>query len=155
MQDIRLSENFWLREFLRSDVAARRGVELTASAEIIVELRRLCMTVLEPLRLSVGRPWIISSGYRPEWLNKAIGGSATSAHVYGRASDQNVTGMSTIALARMVAGSVDMLPIDQVIYEFGQWVHIGIAAKGVEPRRQVLTALYDAGKTRYVSGVVG
>lgn len=39
------------------------------------------------------------------------------------------------------------------INEFGRWVHIGLAADGVKPRRQVLTARKVGGRTTYVAGL--
>jgi hypothetical protein len=42
-------------------------------------------------------------------------------------------------------------PVDQVILEFGRWVHIGMSR---DPRRQVLTALRREGATVYELGLV-
>ena len=41
------------------------------------------------------------------------------------------------------------LVFDQLILEFGQWVHFGLSAN--VPRRQVLTIRYDSG---YLPGLV-
>ena len=66
----RLSKNFYMREFLHSEVAARFNVVNYPDApEIALETgRRLCETLLEPLQEKFGRI-SIRSGYRSSALN--------------------------------------------------------------------------------------
>jgi len=45
------------------------------------------LEVLEDIREQVGRPFVISSGYRCQEHNFKIGGASTSRHLYGRAVD--------------------------------------------------------------------
>jgi len=47
----------------------------------------LITNILDPLRESWGNPIIVSSGYRCQELNKAVGGAKTSQHLLGQASD--------------------------------------------------------------------
>src|SRR3990167_3566374 len=49
-------------------------------------LRALVVHGLDPLRDLLGVPMIVSSGYRCASLNRAIGGTATSQHIYGEAA---------------------------------------------------------------------
>lgn len=67
---IRLSENFFLRDFLHSEIAAVFGVtNLPADLSLAVASgRQLCETLLEPLHRSFGKV-CIRSGYRSEELN--------------------------------------------------------------------------------------
>ena len=144
---MRLSPNFTLEEFLVSQTAERNGIDMTPSQHIIDNLGQLCELILQPLRDDAGVPIFISSGYRPYLLNQLIGGSVTSAHPDGRAADFRVSGQSPIETCRRI---VELeLPYDQVIHEFGRWVHVGIAT---EPRREQLTAYYRQGQTRYRVG---
>jgi len=151
-----LSEHFDLAEFCSSQTAARMGRTIEPSPGELQNLTRLCVTVLEPLREALGRPIHISSGLRPLWLNQAIGGSSTSAHMDGRAADIEVPGMSPLEVCRKV---VELnLPIDQVIHEFpnssgGGWCHVGIAKSDERPRNQLRTARVVAGRTVYEIGV--
>jgi len=47
------------------------------------------------------------------------------------------------------------VPFDQLILEFGDWVHIGLTNRAGAQRRQVLTARLDRdSKTEYVAGIV-
>ncbi len=89
-----ISPHFRLEEFLVSQTAERHGIDMVPSDEIVTNITELCDTVLEPFRKAVDSPVIISSGYRPEALNRMIGGSKTSAHRFGRAVDFRVIGMS-------------------------------------------------------------
>lgn len=152
MKKIQLSPNFYLHEFTRSQAAARHGIEIEApeGSEVFINLHRLAGAGLQPARDALG-PIFISSGYRPAALNTAIGGSRTSAHVDGCAADISVVGYSPLEVAQWFAESD--IPFDQVIHEFGQWVHIGMARPGKEPRRQLLTAVRKPGRTHYVHGI--
>lgn len=146
-----LSAHFTLEEFLVSQTAARMGRVLEATESDIRNLARLCVTVLEPLRVDLMRPIHITSGLRHQWLNQAIGGSTSSAHMDGRAADIQVPGMKPVDVCRRV---VELgLPIDQVIHEFGSWCHVGIAQEGVQPRNEQRTARVVNGRTVYEFGV--
>ena len=98
-------------------------------------LRRAAVDVFEPARDLVG-PLLVTSGYRCRLLNVSIGGSRTSAHMDGRAFDVKPLELGLAdAYRRIVASGI---PFDQVIFEFGRWIHLGAAAHGAEPRRQAL-----------------
>ena len=91
---MQLSSHFELNELIVSELAARRGIANDPTPEVIDNLRRLCQSVLEPLRVKLGRPVVITSGYRCAALNSAVGGSPTSHHVLGRAADVLVPGLA-------------------------------------------------------------
>lgn len=150
---MRLSKNFTLDEFLISQTAERHGIDMTPPPHVIDNLQRLVGSILQPLRDETGHPIVISSGYRPEELNDKIGGSPTSAHVYGCASDLRIVGYTPLETCELIR-EMD-LPYDQVIHEFGRWVHVGIKPIGQEIRRQELTAFRDTyGQTRYTHGLL-
>lgn len=145
---MRLSKNFELEEFLVSQTAERHGIDMTPPDEVVENLARLCRKVLQPLRDRLASPVMVSSGYRPELLNRLIGGSPRSAHIDGRAADFNVAGYTP----HEVVSELILMnpPFDQVIHEFGRWVHVGIAAR---PRKEVLTAYHHEGATHYRFGL--
>lgn len=134
---IRLSEHFTLDEFTLSQEAARRGISNVPSRDVITNLTELC-EVLEEVRELVRGPMIISSGYRSPGLNASVGGATNSRHVLGLAADFTVPSYGApLAVAKAIADSD--IPFDQVIHEFGRWVHLGLAIPGERPRRQTLT----------------
>lgn len=52
----------------------------------------LIQSLLDPIREKLGRPIIVTSGYRPKPLNDAVGGSSTSNHLFGYAADVHIKG---------------------------------------------------------------
>lgn len=147
----KLTNNFWLHEFLRSQTAARHDIPMDPPVEVVDNLRRLCVDVLQPYRDAVGLPVVITSGYRPPKLNKLIGGSTTSAHPYGRAADLIVPGITPFEVCEQMRALG--LPYDQLIHEFGQWVHVGISKEEDDIRLQELTAARRKGRTVYELGI--
>lgn len=147
-----LSDHFSLAEMTASDTATRQGVANTPGPHEIDNLRRLCVRVLEPLRAALGQPIKVTSGYRSSLINTLVGGSRSSDHCAGRAADIKVEGTSPLTLAKAIQ-SLD-LPVQQVIHEFGAWVHVSIPPAGDVPRREYLTAVKNNGKTQYLLGLV-
>lgn len=144
-----LSPNFTLDEFIFSQASARLGLDNTPDARILKNLRRMAAT-LEQVRTVLGDlPIHISSGYRSPVLNRAIGGSVHSAHMQGLAVDFTCPRYgSVLATARAVARSA--VGFDQVILEYGRWVHLGITEDLEVARGEVLSIGSDQ---TYVSGL--
>ncbi|KUZ70659.1 peptidase M15 [Burkholderia ubonensis] len=149
---MQLTPHFTLEELTRSDTARARQIDNTPSPAAAANLRRLAQTLERVRALLGGKPMQITSGYRSPALNRAVGGVSTSAHAQGLAADFVCSGYGPpVDVCRALAASD--LPFDQVINEFGRWVHIGLAADGVTPRRQVLTARKVGGRTTYAAGL--
>lgn len=145
----RLTKHFTLEEFTCSATASARGIDNTPPEPIIRNLTRLAQFNEEVRAVLGGVPMAISSGYRCEQLNKAVGGSKNSAHLDGLANDFTAPAFGT---PLEVCQALDKSPLDfdQLIYEHSAaavWVHLGIAKEGTKPRRQVLTI--DHNGTRY------
>lgn len=149
----KLTTHFTLDEFLRSDYAVRNSIDNTPPGSAHLNLARLAET-LERIRTAVGNRTIqITSGYRSPVLNQRIRGSVTSAHMDGRAADIVVRGLSALQVARAIQSSG--VTLDQLILEFGEWVHVGIARVGEPSRGDVLTARSSpCCGTRYERGIV-
>lgn len=148
---MKLTANFSLHEFLRSQTAARHGISMDPPVDVIDNLRRLCVDILQPYRDAVGLPVAITSGYRPPKLNELIGGSTTSAHMDGRAADFVVHGATPLEAAQQIRALA--LPYDQLIHEFREWVHVGISPEDIDVRLEDLTAYKEDGRTRYALGL--
>jgi len=135
---VQLSPHFSLVELTRTST----GLLNVPGPSQVEAMSRLCRAVLEPWRDVVGA-LKINSGFRSPAVNRACGGSTTSQHVRGEATDVVPTNMSLelawIQLVRlaMVAG----LPIDQAICYVrppGQgWIHVSHKMIGI-PRREFL-----------------
>ena len=144
---MKLSDNFYLREFQRSMTATRLEIDNTIPDNYIPKIRLLCHHVLQPLRNTYGKPIYIASGYRTPALNSYIGGSTFSQHKLGEAADIDTTEDNDI-LFRIL--TEDKIPFDQLIWEFGderpEWVHVSYRA---EPRGEILRAYRHRGRTQY------
>jgi hypothetical protein len=148
-----LSPNFSLIELTLSEVAARNDIDMTVSDAVLANLKRLCLEILEPIRAKVGKPVLVTSGFRPIALNVLVGGSKNSDHVTGCAADIHVPSMALVDLAETVESLQMQIPLKQCIIEFGQWVHVSIQPLGEVPRREFLTATRQDGQTVYSLGL--
>lgn len=134
-----LSEHFTLEEFTRSHTADELGIDNTPSPEIVENLKRTAATLETVRKLLAGLPIVVTSGYRCERLNSAIPGSSHhSAHMDGLAVDFTCAQFGTPQAICRFLQSTD-LAFDQLIFEYGEWVHLGLAEDGHTPRREVLT----------------
>lgn len=120
-----LSPHFTLDEFTASQTAARLGIDNDLPLDLVPTAKRTC-TGLELVRGILGAPILISSGYRCQELNKAIGGSKVSQHMLAEAVDFTCPGFGTPddIVKTLIARKV---PFDQLIIEFGRWVHISFS----------------------------
>jgi hypothetical protein len=150
---MKLTKNFSLEELTRSDTAERKGIDNSPTAEHIHNLAALCENVLQPLRDKLKHSIRVTSGYRSEKLNNAIGGSKTSEHSFGKAADikliidgENKSELLYLSILEMG------IPFRQMIWEFGDeetpsWVHISFNKD--DNKKQTLRAYKENNKTKY------
>lgn len=143
---MQLSPHFTLAEFTTSQEAARRGIDNTPTPAVVDRLKRTAQG-LEAVRVRLGcAPIIVTSGYRCPALNAVIGGSRSSQHMTGDAAD---------VICPRFGGPVEMagalrdsgIEYDQLILEYGRWVHISFADR---PRHMAL--IIDRAGTRPMWG---
>lgn len=150
---MKLTEHFTLDELTRSTAAQRLGVANTPPQELLPRLVRTA-ELLERIRSTVGVPVVVTSGYRCDVVNRAVGGRTSSDHTQGHAADILAPGFgSPTELARLLAPLVSVLGIGQLILEGvkgKQWVHVSTHTPEKAINR-VLT-ITDAGT---VPGIVG
>jgi zinc D-Ala-D-Ala carboxypeptidase len=135
-----LTEHFTLEEFTDSQTAARMGlnnVPPMGSPER-ANLQRTA-EVMEKVRTLLGdKPVLISSGYRSPQVNKAVGGSTSSAHMSALAVDFSCPGYGTPKhICKHLHSHMKDLGIDQLIHEYDTWVHLGLTQSA--PRHMALT----------------
>lgn len=141
-----LSEHFTLEEFTVSQEAVRSGLKNAPDARQTEALGLLCVNLLEPLRERVKRPIVVSSGFRSTSVNRRVGGSERSQHCKGEAADIMVPGMDTADVVDLIRAL--RLPFDQLIDEFGRWVHVSHSLRSGQ-RGEVLLATRASGATHY------
>jgi hypothetical protein len=153
---MKLSNNFYLSELTKSEIASRLDLDNTPSQAVTTNLQFLAEKILQPVRDHYKVPVIINSGYRSPAVNEATKGSKTSQHMTGEAADFEIPGVDNKDLAKWIKGN---LVFDQLILEFYKegdsssgWVHCSYSP--VKKRHSVLTASIINGKTVYTEGII-
>lgn len=132
-----VTKNFTLEELTKSATANLLKIDNVPNEQIKAELTKLCTELLQPIRDKYGKPIIVSSGYRSEALNKAVGGSKTSQHRFGQAADIKASDGNQRALWDVIKSMIDngeIKQFGQLIWEKGnlaspQWIHISTGTK--------------------------
>lgn len=135
---LQLSEHFTLGEFLKSDTAEEQDIVNAPNWDAIVQMVLLANNTLEGIRELVG-PMTITSGFRNGALNEAVGGAEDSAHKLGAAADFVCPEFSVDEVIALIEPHMEELQIDQLINEYGSWVHVGRAQAGEIPRNSCFT----------------
>lgn len=133
-----MSLHFALEEFLHSDTAKAHGYTNFPSWDVVDHLHRLADT-MERVRTLLGNHSItLTSGFRAPDTNNAVGGAANSAHLYGLACDFVCPEFgSPEKICKHLQPHIVELDIDQLIWEFDSWVHLGLT--NGPARHQALT----------------
>lgn len=128
-----LSEHFSLEEATRSVTAELQGIENNPPTKVLKNMVE-CARQLEFVRCKVGSPIKINSWFRSPALNQSVGGAFNSAHMTGWAIDIHSDKLNPYELGKFILGlGIDF---DQIIHEYGQWVHISFDPMN---RKQILT----------------
>lgn len=140
---------FTIAELTHSDTAIRKGINNNPTESAKLHITELVESILDPLREAWGSPIKVTSGYRGWQLNKAIGGSTTSAHSIGYAADLVPINRPMKEFKEFVKNWLitNKIPFDQYIDEHSgnsEWVHIGLKNNSGKQRKQFL--LYKSGK---------
>lgn len=143
-----LSANFTLAEL----TATATGLPNTPDAATIVNLKAVCVNILEPVRKQFAQPVIVHSGYRSVPVNTAVGGSDRSQHRMGTAADFHVAGHTVHEVALWISAHLDF---DQLILEnfvpgaaSSGWVHCSFTKQN---RNMELTKF--KGSRQYYAGI--
>ena len=142
---VQITKHFTLDELCASATAKARGIQNKPSAQQIIALVYLTCYVLEPLREAMNEPIPISSGFRCEQLNRAIGGVSNSQHMKGQAADLCIGG--DLERGKKWFNYIkNNLKFDQLIWEHSRsgtyWVHVSFVHPDFgRNRRQVIDNL--------------
>ena len=148
---VRLTKNFTLNEFTKSQTAERKGISNNPNEIHVIAMEELCHCVLEPIRSAFAKPIIVNSGYRSAALCEAIGSKSTSQHCNGEAVDIEIHGVSNYDLAKYIENNLNF---DQLILECWDgiipnsgWVHVSYVGENTN-RKDVLTYTRAGGYTK-------
>lgn len=131
---------FSLSEFLNSATAKRLNIDNTPTFEIVDNLNRLA-DYLDGIREKLGKPILVSSGYRCPVLNKAVGGVANSQHQKGLAADLVCADMAKLESVLIETGGFDQLIKEHRKGSKSFWYHVSVAPRNGKPRQQIIKNL--------------
>lgn len=115
--------NFTMSELIHSDKANLHKINnVPTDPKFLDNMLNLIVYCLQPLRNKVGKPIIITSGYRCQKVNKLVGGVSNSQHQTGQAVDFTIKGMTVAQAVEYI--KISGIEFDQLINEYGAWVHI-------------------------------
>lgn len=131
---MKLSNNFKLEELIESSTAIHYKINNYPSPTEIDNLRKLCETILQPIRDKFGKAIYVTSGYRNPILNRKVKGSPSSQHIKGEAAD--ITSIDNRMLWDMIVEMINNkeITVGQLIWECGDeespdWIHISLPYK--------------------------
>lgn len=139
---MKITQNFDLDEFTYSQTAVRKGIKNTPNAVVKSNIIALAENVMQPLRTRIGRSISITSGFRCNKLNLAVGGSGTSQHVTGEACDFQVGNLGQLkdTVATLINSGIefDQLILERFDHGNAAWAHVSFKREGGN-RNQILT----------------
>ena len=134
--------NFKWNELFASATARTRGINNIPTEKRIFDNLERVTRVVQAARTHFGVALNITSGFRSDELNRAVGGSATSHHSHGHALDiqigsRNPGGITVVDLfAFFHAHGVYTELLLEEICMGGGWVHLAVAP-GRERENQI------------------
>lgn len=126
-----ISKHITYAEAIKSQQAIRLKLSNEPIPEHLDNMKYLAENVFEPLREHFGKPIAISSFYRSQAVNKAIGGALSSQHLTGEAMDIDAQIFGGLTNAEIFNWIKENLNYDQLIWEGGSvtepdWVHVSL-----------------------------
>lgn len=135
---VKLSENFTLNEFLKSETAERLEIDNRPSVKVIDNLKWLTLAIMQPVRTHFGSIVIITSGFRCAMLNKAVGGQPSSQHLMGQACDFIMPNVNPKIVFDYIKNNLDF---DQLLFEYdkkgNRWIHVSHRHDGKNRRHAI------------------
>ena len=130
MNNEKLSENFDLEEFTRSDKAKELGITNEPGEKELAALRELVSRTIQPLRDKLGVPIHVNSGYRCPDPTTPPGAVPTSQHQKGEAADLSIDGKASDILEALENNNI---PFDQaILYRKQNFLHVSLKLDGVQ-----------------------
>lgn len=109
--NVQLTKHFKVKEFACKDGSP------------VVFIDDYLVSILDILRNKIGKPVIITSGYRTPTRNSYVGGAKYSYHMRGMAADIQVKSMNAKELAKKLD---EIVPDGCGIIVYNNWVHFDV-----------------------------
>ena len=135
---MKLTENFTFDELTSTSHSELLEANRESAKAFMKQLKYVAGT-LEEIRAVLGVPLRVTSGFRNNALNKAVGGSATSGHTKGLCADIVPIGMTVTAGFEIILERKDECPsLKKCIIEKvhgNEWLHIETKTEANQPQQ--------------------
>ena len=140
---MKLTENFTFNELTSTSHNELLEANRESAKAFMKQLKYVAGT-LEEIRAVLGVPLRVTSGFRNNALNKAVGGSATSGHTKGLCADFQPIGMEISNAFDMIQANKSKCPsLKKCIYEsvYGaKCLHIDSKTEANQPQQFFTTS---------------
>ena len=139
---MKLTENFTFNELTSTSHNELLEANRESAKAFMKQLKYVAGT-LEEIRAVLGVPLRVTSGFRNNALNKAVGGSATSGHTKGLCADFQPIGMEISNAFDMIQANKSKCPsLKKCIYESiggAKWLHVETKTESNQPQQFFVT----------------
>lgn len=133
-----MTKNFTFEELTNTSNVELLEANRESAKDFMKQLKYVAGT-LEEIRAVLGVPLRVTSGFRNNALNKAVGGSATSGHTKGLCADFIPIGMDVNDSFELIQLHKDKCPsLKKCIYESvrgSKWLHIETKTEANQPQQ--------------------
>ena len=139
---MKLTENFTFKELTNTSNVELLEANRESAKAFMKQLKYVAGT-LEEIRAVLGVPLRVTSGFRNNALNKAVGGSATSGHTKGLCADIIPVGLNVSDAFKSIIESKAQCPsLKKCIIEKvrgSEWLHIETKTEANQPQQFFIT----------------
>lgn len=117
---------FNIEEMTKSQTAELYHIDNTPTKEVVENLKKV-MYILDIVRVYIGKPILVNSGYRCKKLNEMVGGVQNSMHTKGLAADFKTKGKKDIdTMFEFLKKNQKELKIIELL-KYKTFIHIGVS----------------------------
>jgi uncharacterized protein YcbK (DUF882 family) len=112
--------------------------------DLLPNVHRLCMDVLQPIRDAWGHPLIVVSGWRTHAWNARVGGAAASKHLTAEAADIRPLSPRDVPLVLALINDMRLagtLPKLSGLGVYPRWIHVDVGRTTVAGKLRRWTGL--------------
>ena len=143
MNDFKITEHFTFYEMTDSERHPELVEQNRIDAMAYQKQIKYIAGTLEEIRAVLGVPLMVTSGFRNNALNKAVGGSPTSGHAKGLCADIEPLGMEVLKAQKIIMVNKDKCPsLKKCIVEMvkgKEWLHIETKTERFQPTQFFVT----------------
>ena len=140
---MKLTEHFTFDELTSTSHNELLEANRESAKSFMKQLKYIAGT-LEEIRAVLGVPLRVTSGFRNNALNKAVGGSPTSGHTKGLCADVIPLGVDVVEAQKKIIANKDKCPsLKKCILEIvkgSEWLHVEAKTEANQPTQFYVTS---------------